>query len=167
MIECIPNVSGGRDAPLIGAIAEAIRGTAGVHLLNVHSDPDHNRSVFTFASEEAAALREAVLRMYEIAVERIDLRRHRGAHPRIGAIDVVPFVPLEGSTMEECIAAVDRFEPAGQTPWENGCCEPTNFKGGTTGLGRGVRLCFVVAALQPARPILGERDLGGKTQGWG
>lgn len=104
MIECVPNVSEGRDASLIGAIAETIRGTAGVHLLNVHSDPDHNRSVFTFASEEAAPLREAVLRMYEVAVERIDLRRHRGAHPRIGAIDVVPFVPLEGSTMEECIA---------------------------------------------------------------
>jgi glutamate formiminotransferase len=104
MIECVPNISEGRDGQAIDAIAEAIRGTAGVHLLNVHSDPDHNRSVFTFASEDAEPLREAVLRMYEAAVERIDLRVQRGAHPRVGAVDVVPFVPLEGSTMDECIA---------------------------------------------------------------
>lgn len=104
MIECVPNVSEGREASTIDAIAGAIRDTPGVHLLNVHSDPDHNRSVYTFASEEREPLREAVLRMYEIAVERIDLRKQRGAHPRVGAIDVVPFVPLEGSMMDECIA---------------------------------------------------------------
>lgn len=104
MIECVPNVSEGREAATIEAIAAAIRETPGVHLLNVHSDPDHNRSVYTFASNDASPLREAVLRMYDIAVERIDLRRHRGAHPRVGAVDVVPFVPLEGSTMDECIA---------------------------------------------------------------
>jgi glutamate formiminotransferase len=104
MIECVPNVSEGREASTIDAIAGAIRETPGVHLLNVHSDPDHNRSVYTFASEEGEPLREAVLRMYEIAVERIDLRKQRGAHPRVGAVDVVPFVPLEGSAMDECIA---------------------------------------------------------------
>jgi glutamate formiminotransferase / 5-formyltetrahydrofolate cyclo-ligase len=104
MIECVPNVSEGRDASTIGAIGAAIRDTPGVHLLNVHSDPDHNRSVFTFAADEGGPLREAVLRMYAVAVERIDLRAHRGAHPRAGAIDVVPFVPLEGATMEECVA---------------------------------------------------------------
>jgi glutamate formiminotransferase / 5-formyltetrahydrofolate cyclo-ligase len=104
MIECVPNVSEGRDASTIGAIGAAIGETPGVHLLNVHSDPDHNRSVFTFASDEAGALREAVLRMYAIAVERIDLRVQRGAHPRVGAVDVVPFVPLENATMEECVA---------------------------------------------------------------
>ncbi len=104
MIECVPNVSEGRDASMIGAIGAAIRDTPGVHLLNVHSDPDHNRSVFTFASDEADPLREAVLRMYAIAVERIDLRVQRGAHPRVGAVDVVPYVPLENATMEECVA---------------------------------------------------------------
>jgi glutamate formiminotransferase len=104
MIECVPNVSEGRDASTIAAIATAIRDTPGVHLLNVHSDPDHNRSVFTFASETAEPVREAVLRMYAIAVERIDLRVQRGAHPRVGAVDVVPFVPLEHATMTECVA---------------------------------------------------------------
>ena len=108
MIECVPNVSEGRDATTIAAIATAIRDTPGVHLLNVHSDPDHNRSVFTFASDNPDPLREAVLRMYAIAVERVDLRTQRGAHPRVGAVDVVPFVPLEHATMEECVAlAID------------------------------------------------------------
>lgn len=104
MIECVPNVSEGRDQSTIDAIAEAVRGTAGVYLLDFHSDPDHNRSVFTYASNDAGALREATLRLYEVAIPRIDLRAHRGAHPRVGAVDVVPFVPLEGSTMDECVA---------------------------------------------------------------
>lgn len=104
MIECVPNVSEGRDASTIDAIGAAIRETPGVYLLNVHSDPDHNRSVFTFASYETEPLREAVLRMYASAVERIDLRVQRGAHPRVGAVDVVPFVPLENATMDDCIA---------------------------------------------------------------
>ena len=104
MIECVPNVSEGRNQSTIDAIAEAVRGTAGVHLLDVHSDPDHNRSVFTYASEDATAIRDATLRLYEVAVARIDLREHHGAHPRVGAVDVVPFVPLEGSTMEDCVA---------------------------------------------------------------
>lgn len=104
MIECVPNVSEGRDQSTIDAIADAIRATAGVHLLDFHSDPDHNRSVFTFASNDAASLKSAVLRMYEVTLPRVDLRTHHGAHPRVGAIDVVPFVPLEGSTMDECVA---------------------------------------------------------------
>ena len=108
MFECVPNVSEGRDPETIEAIAEAIRATSGVHLLNVHSDRDHNRSVFTYVSESADAIREATLRLYEVAVPRIDLRLHRGAHPRAGAVDVVPFVPLEGTTMAECVAAAER-----------------------------------------------------------
>jgi glutamate formiminotransferase len=104
VIECVPNVSEGRDAATIDAVAAAIRETPGVFLLNIHSDPDHNRSVYTFASHEEEPLREAVLRMYEVALPRIDLRTHRGAHPRVGAIDVVPFVPLDGSSMDQCVA---------------------------------------------------------------
>jgi glutamate formiminotransferase len=107
MLECVPNVSEGRDPATIEAVAEAIRSTAGVHLLNVHSDRDHHRSVFTFVSETAEPLREAVLRMYEVVLPLVDLRLHHGAHPRVGAIDVVPFVPLEGSTMDECIALAE------------------------------------------------------------
>ena len=108
MFECIPNISEGRDASAIDAVAEAIRGTAGVQLLNVHSDPDHNRSVFTYISDDADAILEATLRLFEVAVARIDLRIHHGAHPRVGAVDVVPFVPLEHTTMNECVALATR-----------------------------------------------------------
>jgi glutamate formiminotransferase len=104
MIECVPNVSEGRDESVIAALAETIRSTESVYLLNVHSDPDHNRSVFTYVSESSRALREATLALFELAVKEIDLRRHTGAHPRTGAVDVIPFVPLDGSTMAECVA---------------------------------------------------------------
>lgn len=104
MIEAVPNISEGRERATIESVAAAIQSTPGVLLLNVHSDPDHNRSVFTYASEQAAALATATLALYEIALTRIDLRHHEGAHPRVGAVDVVPFVPLHGSTMNECVA---------------------------------------------------------------
>lgn len=108
MFECVPNISEGRNQATIDAVADAIRGTDGVHLLNIHSDPDHNRSVFTYVSESADAIANATLRMYEVAIPLIDLRIHHGAHPRVGAIDVVPFVPLETTTMEQCIAVAER-----------------------------------------------------------
>lgn len=104
MIECVPNVSEGRDQATIDAISDAVRAVPGVHLLNVHSDPDHNRSVFTYAAQTGEAIRAATLRLFEEALPRIDLRIHRGEHPRVGAVDVVPFVPLEGSTMDDCVA---------------------------------------------------------------
>ncbi|HEX7152718.1 MAG TPA: glutamate formimidoyltransferase [Thermoanaerobaculia bacterium] len=103
MYECVPNISEGRDQSTIEAVADAIRSTEEVHLLNLHSDPDHHRSVYTYISESADAIREATLRLYEVAVQRIDLRIHHGAHPRVGAVDVVPFVPLEGTTMQACV----------------------------------------------------------------
>lgn len=103
MLECVPNVSEGRDRGTIDRIASAIRAVPGVHLLHVHSDVDHNRSVFTYASEQRAPLIEATLSLYRVALAAIDLRHHRGEHPRLGAVDVCPFVPLHGSTMEECV----------------------------------------------------------------
>src|SRR5215212_4746096 len=103
MFECVPNLSEGRNQATIDAVAEAIRGTGGVHLLNIHSDPDHNRSVFTYVSESADAIADATLRMFEVAIPLIDLRIHHGAHPRVGAVDVVPFVPLERTRMDECV----------------------------------------------------------------
>jgi glutamate formiminotransferase len=108
MFESVPNVSEGRDQSTIDAIAEAVRSVADVYLLNVHSDPDHNRSVFTYVSDSADAIREATLKLFEVAVPRIDLRSHHGAHPRVGAVDVVPFVPLETSTMAECVAIAEQ-----------------------------------------------------------
>jgi glutamate formiminotransferase / 5-formyltetrahydrofolate cyclo-ligase len=103
IIECIPNVSEGRRGDIIEAIAAAIRAVPGVRLLDYSSDQSHNRSVFTMAGD-AAAVRAAVLAMYERAVPAIDLRQHSGEHPRLGAVDVVPFVPIEGVTMQDCVA---------------------------------------------------------------
>ena len=104
MIEAVPNISEGRDRSTIDAVSAAVRSVPHVALLHVHSDPDHNRSVFTYASEDAAALREATLRLYSEVVERVDLRNHEGEHPRVGAVDVCPFVPLRGHAMADCVA---------------------------------------------------------------
>ena len=103
VIECVPNVSEGRRAEIIEAMAVAIRGVTGVRLLDHSSDAAHNRSVFTLAGD-AEGVRNAVLALVERAVADIDLRTHRGEHPRLGAVDVVPFVPIEGVTIEECVA---------------------------------------------------------------
>ncbi len=102
LIECVPNVSEGRRHEIIAALASAID-APGVHLLDRSSDRSHNRTVFTFAGE-AAALQEAVMRLFTAAVAAIDLSHHDGVHPRIGAVDVVPFVPLHGATMEQCVS---------------------------------------------------------------
>jgi glutamate formiminotransferase len=103
VIESVPNVSEGRRADIIAALATAIAGTRGARLLDVSSDASHHRSVFTLAGESAAVER-AILALFERAVADIDLRTHRGEHPRVGAVDVVPFVPLPGATMAACIA---------------------------------------------------------------
>jgi glutamate formiminotransferase len=99
VLECVVNISEGRDRAVLDALAEA----AGPDLLDVHTDPDHHRSVLTLVGEEAAR------RVAEVAVARIDLRGHQGAHPRIGAVDVVPFVPLADTPMADACAARDRF----------------------------------------------------------
>jgi len=103
IIECIPNISEGRRADVIESIAAAIRGVPGARLLDYSSDPSHNRSVFTLAGD-AAAMKAAVLAIYSRAVPAVDLRGHSGEHPRLGAVDVVPFVPIQGVTMAECVA---------------------------------------------------------------
>jgi len=102
IIECIPNISEGRRPEVVEAIAAAIRAVPGVRLLDHSSDASHNRSVFTMAGD-AAPIKAAVLAMYDRALAAIDLRTHTGEHPRLGAVDVVPFVPIEGVTMEACV----------------------------------------------------------------
>ena len=102
LIECVPNVSEGRRADVVLAMTDALGRVNGVRLLDSSSDPSHNRSVFTMAGSPDALVR-AVLALVERAVADIDLRTHRGEHPRIGAVDVVPFVPLQGATMKECV----------------------------------------------------------------
>ena len=103
LIECIPNVSEGRRPEVVAALADIIRHTPGVRLLDHSADASHNRSVFTFVGDEAA-VPQAVIALFTRAVADIDMRTHRGEHPRLGAVDVVPFVPLEGATMADCAA---------------------------------------------------------------
>ena len=103
IIECVPNISEGRRADIVDAIARAVDAVEGVRLLDRSSDASHNRSVLTLAGE-AAPLKAAVLTIFDLAVQHIDLRSHTGEHPRIGAVDVVPFVPIEGATMADCVA---------------------------------------------------------------
>ena len=103
IIESIPNVSEGRRPDVIERLAEAIRATPGVRLLDYSSDPSHNRSVYTLVGD-AEGVKRATLALVEQAIAAIDLRTHRGEHPRLGAVDVVPFVPIEGITMPECVA---------------------------------------------------------------
>lgn len=98
MLEAVPNVSEGRDAQAIAAIGQAFAGD-GVALLDVHSDVDHNRSVFTLAGEDAALL-DGLLAGVAAAVELVDLREHAGVHPRVGVADVVPLVPLRPDDLE-------------------------------------------------------------------
>jgi len=100
-MECVANLSEGRDMAAISEMAAAVRRT-GARLLDIHSDCDHNRSVFTMVGNTGELEYAAVRLAHEVAA-RIDLRIHRGVHPRIGALDVVPFVPLCGSTMRECV----------------------------------------------------------------
>ena len=108
LIECVPNFSEGRRQEVISSIADAIRSSPGVTLLDVESNPDHNRSVISFVGEPGP-VRQAALAGSAKAVELIDLTKHKGEHPRMGAVDVVPFVPLSGATMDDCIALAKDF----------------------------------------------------------
>ncbi len=114
LVESVPNVSEGRDRGSIEAMAAAIREVAAARLLDVQSDPDHHRTVFTVVGEPDGVA-EAILRLFATALSRIDLRLHRGEHPRMGAVDVVPFVPVRGVTMADCVALARRV---GQEVWE-------------------------------------------------
>jgi glutamate formiminotransferase len=108
LIECVPNFSEGRRPDVIADLAAAARETPGVRLLDVSSDPDHHRSVLTMVGDGEAVL-EAAFRCSAVAVARIDLRIHRGVHPRIGAVDVVPFVPLYRASLAECVLLARRL----------------------------------------------------------
>jgi glutamate formiminotransferase len=108
LLEVVPNVSEGREAQAIAAIAGALGSEPGVRLLDLSSDPDHHRSVLT-AAGEPGPLERGLLKMTRTAVDRIDLRRHTGVHPRLGAVDVVPFVPLGAATMADAVGAADRL----------------------------------------------------------
>ena len=108
LVECVPNFSEGRRQDVIRSIADAIRSTPGVTLLDVESNADHNRSVISFVGEPGP-VKDAALVAASRAIDQIDLNKHKGEHPRMGAVDVVPFVPLSGATMEDCVSLARDF----------------------------------------------------------
>ncbi len=108
IVECIPNFSEGQHPQVIAQIRDAIAAVPEVAVLDVHSDADHNRSVITFAGAPAAVV-EAAFQAIRTAAEHINLDEQRGTHPRIGATDVVPFVPISGISMAECVALAEQL----------------------------------------------------------
>lgn len=108
LIECVPNFSEGRRPEVLTRLADTVRRVQGVRLLDVSADPDHHRVVLTFVGRPDAVL-DAAYRSAAAAVSQIDLRTHRGAHPRIGAVDVIPFVPLYDISLDACAALARRF----------------------------------------------------------
>jgi glutamate formiminotransferase len=103
VIECVPNVSEGRRQDVINRLADSLRAVPGLRVLDVQADAAHNRSVFTLAGD-SAAMTLGIPKLFEGAVAAIDLTSHKGEHPRMGAVDVTPFIPIEGVTMADCVA---------------------------------------------------------------
>lgn len=108
IIECVPNFSEGKNQDTFKAISNAIKSTDGAKLLNLEPDADYNRVVVTMAGDEEGILQAAVSAC-KAAAEKIDMRNHKGEHPRLGAIDVVPFVPVKNATMEDCVKIAEAF----------------------------------------------------------
>ncbi|MBU6428833.1 MAG: glutamate formiminotransferase, partial [Cyanobacteria bacterium REEB65] len=103
IIECVPNISEGRRTEVVDAIWAALAASAGIVLLDRSSDASHNRTVLTLVGS-GKALKEAIVRLYDAALAQIDMRGHRGEHPRMGAVDVVPFIPVREADMAACSA---------------------------------------------------------------
>ena len=108
IIECVPNFSEGRNPEIINAIADAIRNTNGVTLLDVDPGKSTNRTVYTFVGDPSAVV-EGALNSARVAYKLIDMRLQKGEHPRMGAMDVCPFVPVANVTMEECVECSKEF----------------------------------------------------------
>jgi glutamate formiminotransferase len=102
LIECVPNISEGRRLDVVATIVEAVKRTPGLQWLDLTSDPDHNRSVLTFLGEPAV-LKQALRVLFEQVAQHLDLAIHVGGHPRMGAVDVVPFIPIANATMTDCV----------------------------------------------------------------
>src|SRR5438270_10420433 len=164
LVECVPNFSEGRDPAVVDAIVKAMQ-VEGVYLLDREMDADHNRCVITLVGNRDA-IAEAAIRGVGKAAELIDLTKHTGAHPRLGAADVVPFIPIEGVSLEDCVAIARRvgeeiwkryqvpvylYEAAAQTP------ERQNLENVRRGQFEGIREDI---AINPARkPDFGEPRL--------
>lgn len=108
LLEAIPNLSEGRDGPRLGRILDRAVSRLDTQLLDASADPDHNRAVLTLAGESEALL-EALMSLIEVSLQELDLRRHTGVHPRFGVVDVVPFVPLRGTSTSEAVDVAERL----------------------------------------------------------
>jgi glutamate formiminotransferase / formiminotetrahydrofolate cyclodeaminase len=108
LVECVPNFSEGNNQETIDAISTSIQQVAGAHVLSSEPDKDYNRTVVTFVGEPDAVV-EAAFQATKTATELIDMTHHKGEHPRIGAVDVVPFIPINGVTMDDCVRLANRF----------------------------------------------------------
>ncbi len=108
LLECVPNISEGRDQEKIVSLAEEIKKHKGVKLLDFSSDKDHHRSVFTFIGDPES-IKDAAFSLAMKAIDLIDMREHKGGHPRLGAVDVIPFVPIRGMEMEEAVQIAHEF----------------------------------------------------------
>lgn len=108
LIECVPNFSEGRDEKIIDAIVAPMRSQKGCAVLDCRADSDHNRLVVSLVGEPCA-VQDAVLEASKVAIEHIDMNTHLGGHPRIGAVDVIPFTPIQGITIEECVDLAHKF----------------------------------------------------------
>jgi glutamate formiminotransferase len=111
LIECVPNYSEGRDPIIIDAITNSIKSVDDVSILDVDMGYDFNRTVVTMVGQPESVLEAAILST-AVAIELIDMRKHHGEHARMGAVDVVPFIPLEGATIETCISLSERYAEA-------------------------------------------------------
>src|SRR2546426_9621593 len=107
LVECVPNFSEGRKPETVARLANAIQSVETACVLDTHIDADHNRSVITFVASPEMIV-DAAVRAVALAAQLIDMRQHKGVHPRLGATDVLPFVPISGVTMEDCIAIAHR-----------------------------------------------------------
>src|SRR5258706_13109832 len=116
LIECVPNFSEGRDPAKVDAIVAAMSSVPGVYVLDREMDADHNRSVITLAGEPDAVAEAALLGTGK-AMELIDLTKHKGAHPRVGATEVLPFIPIDGVSIEDCVALARRVGPPNRKPY--------------------------------------------------
>jgi glutamate formiminotransferase / 5-formyltetrahydrofolate cyclo-ligase len=140
LFEAVPNFSEGKDVAKISRITEAVRAISGVRILDVHSDPDHNRSVLTIAGEEDPVLAGAIALAKACAAE-LDLAYQSGEHPRMGVLDVLPFVPLEGATMDDAVRlahqAGERLGPLGFPVFLYGAAATTRHRRSLPDIRRG------------------------------